>query len=230
MGLGDLYVGNGEIGVTFGLLPRSSNEIALLTRSMAEILIEVSAGIEVPSEHVAEGRTVAATRVVSAENPRDRPMIRIRSSASPPAATYAAVRYRDTWYWIDDGDYASKRVFTFLMIFFACRDRRQPQAPYRRCRQPRCRAAGGAVNGRQVNREGTRQPVICLRPPRQPRKFHRSSVRIDALGTQHGNANSTVEITAADQNERGRRNQAMIHRQSVSDDGVDVASRRRQPS
>jgi hypothetical protein len=121
---------NGEIGITFGLLPRSSNEIALLTRSMAEILIEVSAGIEVPSEHVAEGRTVAATRVVSAENPRDRPMIRIRSSASPPAATYAAVRYRDTWYWIDDGDYASKRVFTFLMIFFSLAETGvTPQAP-----------------------------------------------------------------------------------------------------
>jgi hypothetical protein len=57
-------------------------------------------------------------------------MIRIRSSASPPAATYAAVRYRDTWYWIDDGDYASKRVFTFLMIFFSLAETGvTPQAP-----------------------------------------------------------------------------------------------------
>ena len=37
---------NGETSVTFGLLPRNPNEIALLTRSMAEILQEVAAGIE----------------------------------------------------------------------------------------------------------------------------------------------------------------------------------------
>ncbi len=110
---------NGEVTVVFGLLPRGPNEIALLTRSMAEILLEVSAGIEVPPEHVAQGRTATATRLAGAENPRDRPLIRIRSSASPPADTYAAVQYRNTWYWIDDGDLTSKRVFTFLMIFFS---------------------------------------------------------------------------------------------------------------
>ena len=110
---------NGEVTVVFGLLPRGPNEIALLTRSMAEILLEVSAGIEVPPEHVAQGRTATATRLAGAENPRDRPLIRIRSSASPPADSYAAVQYRNTWYWIDDGDLTSKRVFTFLMIFFS---------------------------------------------------------------------------------------------------------------
>jgi hypothetical protein len=121
---------NGEITLAFGLLPRGASEIALLTRSMAEILLEVGAGIEVPSEHVAQGRTAMATRLVSAENVRDRPLIRIQSSASPPANTYAAVRYRDTWYWIDDGDLASKRIFSFLMIFFSLAETGvTPQAP-----------------------------------------------------------------------------------------------------
>jgi hypothetical protein len=121
---------NGEVTVTFGLLPRGANEIAVLTRSMAEILLEVSAGIEVPSEHVAQGRTAMATRLAGAEDPRDQPLIRIRSSASPPQNAYTAVRYRDTWYWIDDGDLASKRVFTFLMMFFSLAETGvTPQAP-----------------------------------------------------------------------------------------------------
>ena len=86
---------------------------------MSEILLEVAVGIEVPPEHVVQGRTALATRVAGAENLRDRPLIRIQSSASPPPDSYAAVRYRGTWYWISDSDPASKRVFTFLMIFFS---------------------------------------------------------------------------------------------------------------
>jgi len=86
---------------------------------MAEILLEVGAGIEVPADHVAQGRTAASTRQAGSEDPRDRPFVRIRSSASPPGDSYAAVRYRGTWYWIDDDDIASKRIFSFLLIFFA---------------------------------------------------------------------------------------------------------------
>ena len=121
---------NGEVSVSFGLLPRGPGEIALLTRSMAEILLEVAAGIEVPADHVAQGRTAAATRLAGSEDPRDRPFVRIRSSASPPGDSYAAVRYRGTWYWIDDGDFASKRIFSFLLIFFSLAETGvTPQAP-----------------------------------------------------------------------------------------------------
>lgn len=121
---------NGEVTVSFGLLPRSPNEIAVLTRSMAEILLEVSAGIEVPPDHVAQGRTAMATRLASADSPRDRPLVRIVSGTSPPPDSFAAVRYRGTWYWISDDDLASKRVFSFLMIFFSLAETGvTPQAP-----------------------------------------------------------------------------------------------------
>ena len=62
---------------------------------------------------------MASTRAPDADNPRDRPLIRIMAGPSLPKDSYAAVRYRNTWYCIDDGDLASKRVFTFLMIFFS---------------------------------------------------------------------------------------------------------------
>ncbi|MBS0638461.1 MAG: hypothetical protein JSS43_01235 [Proteobacteria bacterium] len=120
----------GELQVGFGLLARGPNEISLLTRSMVEILLEVAAGIEVPPEHIVSGRTVASTRQSTADNPRDKPLIRIMAGPSLPNDVYSAVRYRGTWYWIDDNDLMSKRVFTFLMIFFSLAETGvTPQAP-----------------------------------------------------------------------------------------------------
>jgi hypothetical protein len=110
---------NGEIALTFGALPRSDAEIALLTHSMLGVLLEVASGVDVPSAHVTEGRTGPTARPPDASDPHDRPLIRIYSGAKPPPGVYSAARYRDTWYWIGDDDLASKRVFTFLMMFFS---------------------------------------------------------------------------------------------------------------
>jgi hypothetical protein len=121
---------NGELTLTFGALPRSDKEIAVLSRSMLEILLEIAAGIDVPGAHVSEGRTATATRLADAQNLLDRPLIRILSGPTPPANSFDAVRYRGTWYWIDDDDFGSKRIFTFLMLFFSLAETgATPQAP-----------------------------------------------------------------------------------------------------
>ena len=108
-----------EVAIVFGAVQRSAKELAVLSRSMAEILIELAAGIEVPAADVAEGRTVPSARLPSAENPRDRPLARILSGPAAPPDAFSAIRYRNTWYWIDDRDFASKRVFTALMVLFS---------------------------------------------------------------------------------------------------------------
>jgi len=110
---------NGELPLTFGALPRSDKEVVVLSRSMLEILLEVAFGIDVPGRHVSDGRTTATTRVADAQNLRDRPLIHVLSGATRPSSQFSAVQYRDTWYWIDDGDLGSKRIFTFLMMFFS---------------------------------------------------------------------------------------------------------------
>jgi len=109
----------GEITLAFGILPRSENEIAVLSRSMVGVLLEVANGIMVPDADVAAGRAMPSGRRQEAPDPRDRPLVQVHSSASQPAGAYAAVHYRDSWYWIPDNDFASKRVFTFLMLFFS---------------------------------------------------------------------------------------------------------------
>ena len=86
---------------------------------MLGILLEVANGIDVPNAHVEEGRTPTSMRTANAQDPHDRPLIRVLSGATPPANSFAAVHYGDTWYWIRDDDLASKRIFTFLMMFFS---------------------------------------------------------------------------------------------------------------
>jgi hypothetical protein len=109
-------------------IPR--NLVTVLSRSMLEILLEVAAGIDVPGAHVSAGRTATATRLADAENMRDRPLIRILSGPTPPTSSFDAVHYRGTWYWIDDNDFGSKRIFTFLMLFFSLAETgATPQAP-----------------------------------------------------------------------------------------------------
>ena len=119
-----------ELTLTYGAVQRSDVELAVLSRSMIEILREIAAGIEVPADKVAQGRTFANPEIGPDADPRDRPYIRIHSGPTPPADAYAAVRYRDAWYWIDSRDLATKRIFTFLLIFFSLAETGVvPQAP-----------------------------------------------------------------------------------------------------
>lgn len=88
---------NGEIAIVLSAVQRNDRELAVLSRSMTEILIELAAGIEVPAEHVAQRRTVPSARLASAENPRDRPLVRILSGPVAPDDAFSAVRYRNTF-------------------------------------------------------------------------------------------------------------------------------------
>ena len=47
-----------------------------------------------------------------------RPLIRIESSLDRPPDAFLAVPYRGYWFWIDDRDMGSKRLFSFLMFMF----------------------------------------------------------------------------------------------------------------
>lgn len=108
---------SGELRIVYGLLPRQKNEIAVLTRSMFEILLELASYIDVPAEHAAEERVFPALARQGAAGGLA-PLIRVRSGAQRPQDAFAAVRYRDHWFWIEDRDLSSKRMFSFLMVLF----------------------------------------------------------------------------------------------------------------
>jgi hypothetical protein len=107
-----------EFRVVYGSVAANDREIAILSRSILEVLVDVSSFISVPEAHVAE-RRVGPTQPdeAGAGGPMP-PLVRIASSAGRAPDTFAAVPYRGHWFSIDDRDMGSKRLFTFLMFIF----------------------------------------------------------------------------------------------------------------
>ena len=95
----------------------------MVTRSMLEMLIDLAgSSVEVPAADVAEGR-VTPTRAFDTDPEGGYvPMIRIHSSKQEPSGPFAAIPYRSHWFWIDDRDYQSKSVFSFMLILFSLTD------------------------------------------------------------------------------------------------------------
>ena len=104
----------GDFRVVYGSASSGDDEIALLTRSIIEILSDISSTVEVPAEHVEEKR-VNPTMMPAGEGIMGN-LIRIHASKERPADDFVAVPYRDQWFWIDDRDYQSKKLFSFLMF------------------------------------------------------------------------------------------------------------------
>ena len=109
--------------ITYGAVARSDREIALQTRSIFEIMIELSARVQPPPEHLRKGY-VAASPMGDANT--DVPF-RVLSGTRRPSDAYTLVRYLDHWFWIAQNDEASKVDFVFLMLLFSLVEPREGQ-------------------------------------------------------------------------------------------------------
>jgi hypothetical protein len=107
-----------EFRIVYGSVASNGGEIAILTRSALEILVDLSSFITVPAAHVAERRVGATPGPEMGPAGEMPPLLRIASGAEPPADAFVAVPYRNHWFWIDDRDLGSKRMFSFIMFVF----------------------------------------------------------------------------------------------------------------
>lgn len=107
-----------EFSVVYGSHPEQDTEIAVLTRSLLQVMIDFASYIDVPEADIAEGRVYSPQRTAEQERAFP-PLITVHHGASPPDDAYASVRYRNQWFWIDDRDRDSKFRLTFLMIMFS---------------------------------------------------------------------------------------------------------------
>jgi len=107
-----------EFQLTFGALAQNDREIAVLTRSMLEVLVELSMNIDVPVAHIQEQRVALPLDDETTPEPYSRPLLRVSSGSSRPSDAFVAVPYHGYWFWIDDQDFPSKRMFSFIMMLF----------------------------------------------------------------------------------------------------------------
>ena len=107
-----------DLRVAYGAVAKDDKEIAILSRSMLEIIFDFASSIEVPPGHVEEKRVPPTMLEELPSGISVAPLIRIQSSLERPRDAFIAVPYRSHWFWIDDRDFRSKALFSFLSFVF----------------------------------------------------------------------------------------------------------------
>jgi hypothetical protein len=116
----NLHHEGNEVRVIYGSIPGNDRELSMLSRSMLHIMVELVTLVDVPDHHVAEGRTIRSlVKTDGGGEAKFKNLIDIRSGMEKPENVYAAVSYKDYWFWIDDRDFKSKRTVMFLIILFS---------------------------------------------------------------------------------------------------------------
>lgn len=108
--------------VIYGGWSGKGDEIAIATRSMLQVMIELGILAQVPAADIAEGRATPGTSSVAPSTGERPPLLDIMSGSAPPPDAHAAVRYKGTWFWIADNDVRSKSIFTGVMLLFSISD------------------------------------------------------------------------------------------------------------
>jgi hypothetical protein len=105
-----------KLVLTYSPVRGAEGELAVNSRSMLQIMTAFASYLSVPEAHLKDQSAVPAFESATPGNRPD--PVRIHSGKEKPARVYATVYYRDYWFWIDEGDWKTKRAFTSIMFFF----------------------------------------------------------------------------------------------------------------
>ena len=106
--------------LTYSPMRGADNELTVNSRSMMQIMGAFASYINVPEAHLKDHSAMPSFEHVAADELNN--AVQIHSGTDKPASSFAAVRYRDHWFWIDDGDWQTKRALTAVMFFFTLAD------------------------------------------------------------------------------------------------------------
>lgn len=110
--------------LTYSPMRGPTNELAVNSRSMLQIMQAFASYVDVPAVHLKEKRAAPAFEDAAAGTRHQ--AAQIHSGKEKPADSFAAVHYRGHWFWIDDGDRQTKRLMTAIMFFFTLAETGDP--------------------------------------------------------------------------------------------------------
>lgn len=103
--------------LTYSPMRGTDNELAVYSRSMMQIMGTFSTYLDVPEAHLKDRSAIPTVENLAQESqPKG---ARIYSGKNKPASAFAAVYYRDHWFWVENGDWLAKRALTAVMFFFS---------------------------------------------------------------------------------------------------------------
>jgi hypothetical protein len=108
-----------EYRLVYGSTASNDREIAMLTRSMIDIISELSQCVQIPENHVRENRASPGAIDKASSYEEVRSKVFVKSSREQPTDSFLAVKYRDHWFYIEDTDFRSKRMFSFLLLLLS---------------------------------------------------------------------------------------------------------------
>ena len=95
------------------------DEISIQTRSVMAMMEFMARGVEVPLEHLEDGWVIDyGLQNSEGEMAKELIPFKMHSSKNRPKNVFAAVRFRDYWYYIDHADITSKRALSLIIVLF----------------------------------------------------------------------------------------------------------------
>jgi hypothetical protein len=108
--------------VRYGGWSGRGDEIAIATRSMLQVMLELGILAQVPEPDIAGGKATPGAGSIPSPTTERPPLLNIMSGEAPPSEVYVAIRYKGRWFWIADADIRSKSIFTSVMLLFSISD------------------------------------------------------------------------------------------------------------
>jgi hypothetical protein len=108
--------GQQQFNLIYSPVLGATNELAVGSRSMVQIMVAMASYADVPESDVKDGRATPSLQTTNSADSRD--PVEIKCSKEKPTDAFAAVYYRSHWFWVDDRDWRTKRAFTAIMFLF----------------------------------------------------------------------------------------------------------------
>jgi hypothetical protein len=108
--------GQQQFNLVYSPVGGGDGELGVGSRSMLQIMAAMASYADVPESDLKDGRATPSVQTTDSAGNRD--PVEIKCGKEKPADAFAAVHYRNHWFWVDDRDWRTKRALTAVMFLF----------------------------------------------------------------------------------------------------------------